>query len=144
MYIVFIHFKADIFSGISSIIFALAGKNLPVCTIWSLRSKTFPLSVGKWEPFCCPAAMLEPCILPSKPWLYPWLHHQHSSTIPNFQFSAWGACWRRHYGLISDGALHRLDHFQDHSSTAWVPGWLAVLNPKKNLMKGREGASSNT
>lgn len=46
MYIIFIHFKADICSGISRIIFALAGKNLPVCIFWSLRSKTFPLGVN--------------------------------------------------------------------------------------------------
>lgn len=45
MYVIFIHFKAALFSGISQIILALAEKNLPVCTFWSLRSKTFPLSV---------------------------------------------------------------------------------------------------
>lgn len=136
--IIFIHFKAYIFSGIPQIIWE------EPASLHILECNKYPLSVRKWELFHCPAPMLELCILPSKPWLCPWLDHQQNSTIPDFQLSAQGACWRRRYGLISDGALLRLHHFQDHSSTAWVPGWLAVLNPKTNVMEGREGACSNT
>lgn len=103
---IFIHFKAAIFSGISWIIFALAGKNLPVCTFWSLRTKTFPLSVYKWECFCCPAAMLEPCILSSKPWLCSWLYCLIITRAQLFQISNF------HHGDLAEGDIMAWFHME--------------------------------
>lgn len=112
MYIIFIHFKADICSGISWIIFVLEGKNLPVCIFWSLRSKTFLLSVRKWEPFRCPAAMLEPCILPSKPRPCPWLCCLIISRAELVQISSF------QHGELAEGDI--MAWFQMEPCVGWI------------------------
>lgn len=112
MYIIFIHLKADILSGISCLIFALAGKNLPVCIFWSLRSKTFPLSVCKWQPLRCPAAMLDPSILSSKPWLCPWLYFLIISRAQPFQISSF------QHGELAGGDI--MAWFQMEPCVGWI------------------------
>lgn len=146
MYLIFIHFQADIFSGISWIFFALAGKHLPVCTFWSLRSKTFPLSVRKWEPFCCPAAMPEPCILFSKPWLCPWLYCLIISRAQLFQFPSFstGSLLMETLWLDFRWSLAQAGSFSGpfkHCLSPWLTG---RIEPKEEFDERKGGSFSNT